>query len=63
MWGRVLGVLALLAVGGLLFVQESQSPSLYSAIFYAFVIIMLSFVVLTVFTSRFKSRHGIHRHG
>ena len=60
---RVVGVLAALSFGALFFIKEDNAPTLYSAVFYAFVLIMLGLIVLTIYTSRFKRSHGIHRHG
>ena len=62
-FGRVVGLLAVASFGALFLIEEGQSPSLYSAIFYAFVLIMLSLIVLTIYTARFKRRNEIHRHG
>jgi 4-hydroxybenzoate polyprenyltransferase len=63
MWGRAVGGSAAVAAGGLLLVSEEQAPAIYSIMFYAFVLSILGLIVLTIYTSRFKRRHGIHRHG
>ena len=61
--GRVIGTLAAASAGALFLIEEPEFPALYSAVFYAFVLIMLSLIVLTIYTARFKRRNEIHRHG
>lgn len=63
MVARVIGVFTAASFGALFLINEEEAPGLYSAVFYAFVLIMLSLIVLTIYTSRFKRSHGIHRHG
>ena len=61
--GRVIGLLAVASAGALFLIEEAAFPALYSAAFYAFVLIMLSLIVLGIYTARFKRRNEIHRHG
>ena len=61
--GRVIGLLAAASAAALFIIEAAEFPALYSAVFYAFVLIMLSLIVLTIYTARFKRRNEIHRHG
>lgn len=61
--GRIVGLAAVVAFGSLYLISEEQAPTIYTIVFYVFCLIMLGLIVLTLYTSRFKRRHGIHRHG
>ena len=63
MLGRIAGLAAAVAFGSLYLISEEQAPAIYAVTFYAFCLIMLGLIALTLYTSRFKRRHGIHRHG
>jgi NhaP-type Na+/H+ or K+/H+ antiporter len=62
-WGKAIGVLALASGGALFLVSEDQAPAAYLAIFITFQVAVVSLIILTIYISRFKRRHGIHRHG
>jgi hypothetical protein len=59
----VAGVVAALSFAALFLISEERSASAYSAAFYIFLASILSLILLTIYTARFKSRHGVHRHG
>jgi hypothetical protein len=59
----VAGVVAALSFAALFLISEERSASAYSAAFYIFLASILSLILLTIYTARFKRRHGVHRHG
>lgn len=61
--GRIVGLAAAVAFGSLYFISEEQAPTICTIAFYAFCLIALGLIALTLYTARFKRRHGIHRHG
>lgn len=63
MLGRIVGLAAAVTFGSLHLISEEQAPTIYTIAFYVFCLTMLGLIALILYISRFKRRHGIHRHG